>query len=151
MALACNDCGAELAEGKSCEDYFHELLAVESQVPGGPGELPHFFAVASYNLQHPSVFIPDVLAGLRRTLADILAGRATVDDARRRARHGAEGATPVLRRAETVLSAQDEALLATWPRQWPMTVRDVCGVPPEQYVERVRLWAMSVSNALGGA
>ncbi|HEV8365247.1 MAG TPA: DUF5946 family protein [Gemmatimonadaceae bacterium] len=151
MALTCNDCGAELAEGKSCEDYFHELLAVESQVPGATGELPHFFAVAAYNLQHPSAFIPAALTGLRRTLADILAGRAKVDDARRRASEGAEGATPVLRRAGTVLSAQDEALLATWPRQWPMTVRDVYGVPPEQYVERVRLWAMSVSNALGGA
>ncbi len=151
MALACNDCGAELAEGKSCEDYFHALLAVESQVPGAAGELPHFFAVASYNLQHPSAFMPAALTGLRRTLADILAGRAKVDDARRRASYEAEGATPVLRPAGTVLSAQDEALLAPWPRQWPMTVRDVCGVPPEQYVERVRLWAMSVSNALSGA
>jgi uncharacterized protein DUF5946 len=151
VALACNDCGAELAEGKSCEDYFHALLAVESQVPGAAGELPHFFAVASYNLQHPSAFMPAALGGLRRTLADILAGRAKIDDARSRASHGAEGSTPVLRRAGVDLSPQDDALLAAWPRQWPMTVRDVCGVPAEQYVERVRLWAMSVSNALGGA
>jgi len=151
VALACNDCGAELAEGKSCEDYFHELLAVESQVPGSAGELPHFFAVASYNLQHPSAFMPAALAGLRRSLADILAGRAKLDDARKRASHEAEGSTRVLRRDGVDLSPQDDALLATWPRQWPMTVRDVCGVSPEQYVERVRLWAMSVSNALGGA
>ena len=151
MALACNDCGAELAEGKSCEDYFHELLAVESQVPGSAGELPHFFAVASYNLQHPSAFMPAALTELRRTLADILAGRAKMDDARIRARQGAEGSTPVLRPAGLDLSSHDDALLANWPSQWPMTVRDVCGVPPEQYVERVRLWAMSVSNAQGGA
>ena len=134
MVSVCADCGAELAEGTSCEAYFHDLLVVESLVPGAPGELPHFLAVASYNLQHPSAFMPAALAGLRRTLADILAGRAKLDDARRRAGQGAEGATPVLRRPGVDLSPQDEALLASWPRQWPVTVRDVCGVPPEQYV-----------------
>ena len=61
----CPECGASLDEGRDCRDYFHDLLGLEAEVPGGPGPLPHFFAVASYNLQHPSQFAPDVLPGLR--------------------------------------------------------------------------------------
>jgi hypothetical protein len=33
-------------------EYFHELLALEAQVPGASGAEPHFLGVATYNLQH---------------------------------------------------------------------------------------------------
>ena len=147
--MLCSECGATLAEGGSCEDYFHELLALESTVPGAAGAVPHFLAVASYNLQHPLGFTPAALSGLRRTLTDVLAGRARIDDARRRASAGAEGATRVRRRADSVLSDDDKALLNAWPRQWPMTVLDVCRVQPEKYAECVRLWATAVATTLG--
>jgi len=93
--------------------------------------------------------MPAALIGVQRTLAD-LAGRAKLDDARRRARYGSEGATPVLRRKETVLSAEDQSLSANWLRRWRMTVLDGSRVSPEQYAERVRRWATAVSSALGG-
>jgi hypothetical protein len=141
---ACAECNAALEPGLSCRDYFHELLALEARVPNGPGTLAHFLAVASYNLQHPSGFVPSVLAGLRRTLADVLGGRATMDDARRRARDGAEGAKHVVRRPGDALSEEDERFLREWPKRWTMTVRDVCQVEPGQYVERVREWASAV-------
>ena len=144
----CPECGAPLDPGRACRDYFHDLLALEARVPGGPGEEAHFLAVATYNLQHPSGFVPDVLAGLRRTVADVLAGRATVDDARRRARRATDGATRVTRRPDTVLSAEDEAALRDWPAGWARTVRDACDAPPEEYRERVRAWASAVSAAL---
>ena len=147
--MECSECGATLPEGGSCEDYFHELLALESTVPGAAGAVPHFLAVASYNLQHPLGFTPAALTGLRRTLADVLAGRARIDDARRRASAGAEGATRVRRREDSVLSDDDTALLNAWPRQWPLTVVDVCRVRPEEYTERVRAWATAVAATLG--
>ena len=148
MPPTCSECSAALTDGGSCRDYFHELLALEAQVPGGPGAMPHFLAVASYNLQHPSTFVPAALFGLRRTLADVLAGRATLDDARRRARAGAEGATRVLRRAGEQPSDAEQSFLRRWPTVWPMTVLDVCRVPPEQYEARVRAWATTVIDAL---
>jgi hypothetical protein len=149
--LACSECGAALPEGGSCEDYFHELLALESTVPGAAGTVPHFLAVASYNLQHPLGFMPAALSGLRRTLGDVLAGRAKIDDARKRASAGAEGATRVRRRADSVLSDEDQAMLNAWPRQWPMTVLDVCRAQPEEYADRVRVWATAVATTLGDA
>jgi hypothetical protein len=49
----CPECGAAAPEGGTCRDNFHALLLLEAEVPGGPGRLPHFYAVASYGLQHP--------------------------------------------------------------------------------------------------
>jgi len=51
MAGACPDCGAP--GGASCRDHFHALLLLESEIPGGPGNTTHFYAVGSYALQHP--------------------------------------------------------------------------------------------------
>jgi hypothetical protein len=147
----CAECGAPLATGRGCRDYFHDLLALESRVPGGPGAEPHFFAVASYNLQHPGDFVPSVLTGLRDTLADVLAGRATLDDARMRARRATNGATRVRRRADTALSDAERAIVETWPVRWAMTVRDVVDVPPADYAARVRAWATAVVAELGAA
>ncbi len=144
----CSECGAELAEDRTCEQYFHDLLAVESQVTGGAGTEPHFLAVATYNLQHPSTFMPSVLVDLRRTVSDVLAGRATISDALRRARSANEGPTRVRRRADTSLTEADRAILDSWPKKWTMTVRDVCDVSPALYGDRVRAWATSVSTQL---
>jgi hypothetical protein len=141
-AAACPECGAPLAPGRSCRDYFHDLLALEAEVPGAAGEEPHFLAVASYNLQHPSGFLPDALLGLRRAVADVLAGRATVADVRRQVRAATDGSTRVRRRGDGTVSGFSAPA-------WTMTVRDVSEVAPEQYAERVRAWAASVSAALG--
>lgn len=53
MTAICPECGASVPEGGSGRDHFHALLLLESQIPGGPGLLPHFYAVATYGLQHP--------------------------------------------------------------------------------------------------
>lgn len=147
----CAECGARLDAGRICRDYFHDLLALEAQVVGAAGELPHFFAVAAYNLQHPSEFVPAALLGLRRTLGDVLAGRATIADARRRARAAADGSTRVRRRVDAPMSAEERPLLQRWPRVWELTVRDVCEVAPLEYAERTRAWATAVVAALDAA
>lgn len=53
MSAKCPECGAPLPEGGSCRDNFDALLALEWEIPGGPGEIAHFYAVGSYVLQHP--------------------------------------------------------------------------------------------------
>ena len=150
MSSSCPECGAPLGDAADCRALFHELLLLEARVPGAAGALPHFLAVATYSLQHPSTFTPAALEGLRRTVADVLAGRATLEDARRRARAGADGATRVSRRSSDVLTADDRRLLGAWPARWPTTVADVCVVAPEEYAARVRAWAEVTILALEG-
>ena len=142
---SCGECGAPLDPGRSCRDYFNDLLALEWRVPGGPGDRAHFLAVASYNLQHPLQFTPDMVTGLRETFGDVLSGRATVADALARARAETDGPTRVLR------NAADPAIrIAGWPTHWPMTVRDVCDAPVSSYLERLQAWATSVNSAFSG-
>ena len=144
----CPECGAELDPGRTCRDYFHDLLAVESEVPGAARGEAHFFAVATYNLQHPSGFMPMALVGLRQTVGDVLAGRATIAEALRRARAATDGATRVRRHSDTTLSDAERTVLRHWATTWPMTVRDVREVAPPQYAARVRAWATAVTAAL---
>jgi ribosomal protein S18 acetylase RimI-like enzyme len=143
MEARCPECGAALESGRTCRDYFDELLTLEWQIPGGPGEKSHFLAVASYNLQHPSLFTPAMLVLLRQTLADVIAGRATIEVARARARTTAEGSVRVRRRAGDSSSPPSQ-----WPRNWVMNVRDVCGVPASRYLQQVDAWATSVDSSL---
>ena len=43
LSLCC-ECGGPLAEGQTCRSLFDALLALEWQIPGGPGELADFRA-----------------------------------------------------------------------------------------------------------
>lgn len=139
----CAECGAELSDVEACVELFHELLALESQVHGAPGGVPHFLAVATYNLQHPSTFAPEALVGLRRAVADVLEGRATMADVRRRAAAGARGATRVKRDGRPM-----DASMRQWPTRWLRTVRDVCRLAPGLYVEHVTGWARDTIRTL---
>jgi hypothetical protein len=145
MPDRCSECGAPAPDGGTCRDNFHALLALESQIAGGPGMVPHFHAVAAYGLQHPDSmkYTEDILTGLRDALADELDGQATIEMIRRRMQYLAEGSTRVTRRPG------DAAV--PWRRgAWPMTVADVLTVDitADAYAERVAAWVHSVRVAL---
>src|SRR5947209_778873 len=88
MVMTCPECGAAVPEGGRCRDNFHALLLLESAIPGDPGGLAHFYAVASYGLQHPGSmnYTAEAAAGLRASVADVLDGRASVAHILRRTR-----------------------------------------------------------------
>jgi hypothetical protein len=145
VAEFCPECGAPTLEGGSCRDNFDALLLLESRIPGGPGGLAHFYAVACYSLQHPDSmnYTADALAGLRAGLADVLDGKLTLAELRRRTRRALDGAARVTRR-----SGDAEV---PWRRgRWPMTVGDVLTVEADTtaYAERVASWARSVRDGL---
>ena len=73
------------------------------EIPGGPGELAHFLAVASYGLQHPDTmsYTAETLAGLRAALAEVLDGRADDPRTAPRVRRSLDGPTRVTRRPAT--------------------------------------------------
>lgn len=145
MAELCPECGAAVPESGSCRDHFHVLLLREWEIPGGPGALPHFYAVASYGLQHPDSmnYTAATLAGLLAQLSDMLDGRATLDQIRQRTRQATNGAVRVTRR-------EGDAVVPWRRGDWPMTVVDVLTVVPDAvaYAERVLRWAHSVRDAL---
>lgn len=143
MSRTCSECGAPVPEEGTCQDNFHAFLLLESEIPGGPGNIAHFYAVASYALQHPESmgYTAEALAGLRASLADHLDGKATVDDIRRRNSRANNGSNRVTRRAGDGVVRWDV-------QAWQMTVADVCAGGIEGYRERVERWARSVRKSL---
>jgi hypothetical protein len=135
----CHECGATILDGGSCRDHFHALLLLESEVPGGPGETPHFLAVSSYVLQHPEGmnFTAEALAHSRRHVAERLAGVATLEQIRRQVRRAADGPQRVTRRA-------GDAVVRWRVSVWPLTVADVLAAGVEGYAGRVEQWARSI-------
>jgi hypothetical protein len=149
----CPECGALLGEGETCRDQFHALLLLEyevasdpAEVAGGRGEIAHFYAVSSYLLQHPDGMnvTAGTVAGVRRNLADHLAGRASLPELLRRVRQAADGAARVTRRPG------DEVV--HWPVvAWPLTIADVLAGGVPGYADRVATWAESILRTLDAA
>jgi hypothetical protein len=156
----CPECGAPLPAGETCADLFNKMLALEWTVIGeigsgippeefqssGPGRealRAHFFAVGTYQLQHPDRLEVSAVLGLWRSMEEMLAGRATREDVLRTARDSFDGPKRV-RRRETARDTR----LGAWPATWEMTVADVGAVPPSNYIATVRGWAETTAAAI---
>lgn len=139
----CTECGAPVRAGATCLDHFHALLVLEGSFPGAPGSILHFYAVATYNLQHPDSvgLTTEALEGLRRNLADALDGKATVAELRRRARRDTDGPTRVRRRP-------GDPPVEWYRAPWPVNVTDVLSATAATYPDLVEAWARGVSLAL---
>jgi len=121
-----------------CFEQLGWLIGWEQQDP----ELAavHFLTVASYNLQHPAQFRPEVLARLREAfIAHLDHGLPTSEIRRRMAEAYADSARVMLPGPER------RPVL----RRWPMTIADVY-LPdrPEGAADRVRAWAASIRAEL---
>lgn len=147
---SCHECGASLPEGGSCQDLFHQLLAIEhaylALLPpdaGEQGEVAHFYAVSTYILQHPEQmrFTAEALAGVRENLEAHLDGRFSLEAVRRHVRRHADGAARVTRRKGDPV--------VHWPVDaWQLTVQDVLAPGPAGYGDRVAEWAEATLASL---
>jgi RimJ/RimL family protein N-acetyltransferase len=141
----CPECGCPLSAGRSCMDNFYDLLALEAEIEGAPGALPHFYAVASYGLQHPAAmgFTVATIEGLRESVALALSGDADVAQLRERSRKGSAAQGRVTRRGDEPVPV--------WPvASWPRTVVDVLARGPECYGDHVQAWAASIIDTTQG-
>ncbi|MBZ2196211.1 DUF5946 family protein [Occultella gossypii] len=148
----CSECGAVLPAGGDCWDRVHELLEIEARLLPGiddveTGMRAHYFAIATYQLQHPSRLTTAAVAQLRDGVRRMLASDPPpIDHLRRQVRGFAEGPRRVTRRA----SAGDRAHVPHWPTRWTMTATDVIGRPDAEYADTVGDWARRTLDDLDG-
>jgi hypothetical protein len=127
----------------------NELLAVEiralAHLDAEAGKRAHFFAIAAYQLQHPSRLTLPFLVQLRTSVAEMLRPYACpIEDLRRDISRATNGSQRVIRRAP----AGDRSHVPTWPRQWTMTVLDVIATPDDAYPDEVSRWARATLSDL---
>lgn len=142
---SCPECGAQVPHGANCQANFHALLALEWEIPGGPGERAHFLAVATYGIQHPASmgYTIQTVEGLRDAVSDVLDGSASVADIRIRTRAAASDAGRVTRRS-------GDAVPSWGIDRWDADVTVAVGGGIVGYQERVERWAHSVVATLRG-
>ncbi|WP_163542929.1 DUF5946 family protein [Occultella kanbiaonis] len=145
----CPECGAVLPSGGDCWERVHELLETEARLLPGieVGLLAHFFAIATYQLQHPSRLTGGAVTQLRDGVRRMLGSdRPPIAHLRRQVRGFAEGPSRVARRA----AAGDRAHVPHWPTRWTMTATDVIGGPQADYADAVERWARRTLGDLDG-
>ncbi len=140
----CPECGAPIPAEADCQTNFHALLALEYDIPGGPGKRTHFLAVATYGIQHARSmgYTVETVEGLRKAVCDVLEDSVTIADIRQRVGDMAKAAGRVTRRAGDVVPS--------WSVEaWPLVVTDAVTGGIDGYQDRVERWARSVSDTLG--
>jgi hypothetical protein len=145
----CSECGAVLPAGGECWSRVNDLLEIETRtlasVDREAALRAHFFAIATYQLQHPSRLTLPTLERLRDAIAEMLAPNARpVEDLRRDIARATNGSQRVARRAP----AGDRSHVPHWPRQWSMTVADVIAAPDDAYPAEVARWAQATLSDL---
>lgn len=138
----CPECGAAWTAGRTCRDYFHQMLYWENEDPAR-GEVHHLM-VLCYHLQHPSLYSAEGLATARELLADLVERGLTTQqirhDNRERLSSGNRGWTMTARLGNHGRYRR--------PVAWTMAAADVVAAGPERYRERVREWAESIYKTL---
>jgi hypothetical protein len=141
MAEQCPECGALWPEGKTCQDYSHQMLSWEFE----HSLLDvHHLMVLCYHLQHPSLYSPEGLLEARRLLNEFVERGASPQEVRRRNRSRVDSGKRDWKIKGTAASHGSFAR----PVHWAMTAADVTKGGPERYYENVQKWARSVHKAL---
>ncbi|HEY9313197.1 MAG TPA: DUF5946 family protein [Williamsia sp.] len=146
----CVECGAPLPASGECWTRVHELLEIETRVlPLLDTELgmrTHFFAVSTYQLQHPFRVAADALTDLGSAVAEQLADGARPIAHLRRGINRSIGTRKVGRQAEPGDRGHVDP---DWPRSWSVTAADVVTMPDDNYPNAVAEWARSTLADLG--
>lgn len=145
----CHECGAVLPADGDCWSRVSELLEIETRVLAGldpeAARRAHFFAIATYQLQHPSRLTLPILERLRASVTEMLAPHARpIEQMRRDMARATNGPQRVRNRAP----AGDRSHVPHWPRQWTMTAVDVFAAPDDAYPAEVARWATATLRDL---
>lgn len=140
----CAECGGPLPPSGDCADRINELLEIEMQTLDGGEEAlrAHFFAISTYQLQHPSRITAAARDSLRDKHRQMVETPIPIAQLRLTVRREA--------RDIKVTKAQPSRsdVPSSWPVTWPMTAADVIARPIDEYVVAVREWAVATQDAL---
>lgn len=130
----CEQCGAVSPNGQSCEEQFHDLLALEYQDPAGAGRV-HHLTVLCYMLQHNRYSDEGRAFAISMLEANLEQG-TTPRELRQQGRKALDSRT---RDWNVTRPAAVHQRIA-----WLMTIANVCGGDPNNHNARVVKWAESV-------
>lgn len=144
-AQICPECGAELRDGETCQDHFHQMLAWEWEYPGY-GEVHHLM-VLCYHLQHPSLYSPEGLSYGIKLLETFVKDGVTPQEVRERnsATVNSHERTWKIKGTPASHGVYDPAI------QWNFTAATVIANGAEHYCESVRAWARAMYETLKDA
>ncbi|MEU7755133.1 DUF5946 family protein [Micromonospora sp. NPDC049101] len=149
----CAECGGALPASGDCWTRLHELLEIETRVlptlEPQVGMRAHFFAVATYQLQHPSRLTRATLDRLHAAV-DEMTGPAAPPLARLRRDMGrfAAGSRKVTRSAPPTDRSHIDR---RWPVSWSVTAHDVTEGQESEYPDAVGRWAVATLADLRAA
>ncbi|MEU8330606.1 DUF5946 family protein [Micromonospora sp. NPDC048839] len=141
----CAECGGALPTSGDCWTRLHELLEIETRVlptlDPQAGMRAHFFAVATYQLQHPSRLTREALDGLHAAV-DAMTGASPPPIAHLRRDTGrfAAGSRKVTRSAPPTDRSHIDR---RWPVSWSVTAHDVTEEAETEYPDAVGRWAVA--------
>ncbi len=143
MTTTCPECGAKHpSPNQTCNDDFNTLLAWETEDESRWAV--HHLSVLSYHLQHPSIYSQEGLEGAIKLLTEFIETNITPEQVRRREKDRLNAN----RRRFKVTSDDGSRGTYKHPIVWPMTTADVVALGPQNYVQNVNTWAMSIYNTL---
>lgn len=139
----CASCGAQLAEGETCETHFHQMLFWEAEYPAYGAEVHHYL-VLCYHLQHPHLYSMEGLAYGKGLLVQFFVDGLSPQEVRKRSKEQVAGGN----RDWKVTARPDSIGVYTNPVTWTMTARDVVAGGVHHYVENTRAWAKAIYEDL---
>lgn len=138
--MPCLQCGALPRDGKTCQDKYGEILALEFEDPSVFGAV-HHITVTCYNLQHPDFFSDEAIEWMKASLRKIVEEGLSPGEMRKSAgKRTGEG-----------MNVRRRTAPADAPRRidWSMTVMDVRRDNAEVYTRDIKAWAKSILDDLG--
>lgn len=139
----CLECGAHLPEGKSCKEYFEQMITWDFEDFTGAGTV-HHLTVLCYSLQHPTVYSKRGLEDAKEFLDEFVSKQATFEEHGKR---NSERLSSSVRDWKISGTPEDQGTYDHVP-VWTIRTPDVAMAGKEGYEERVQAWAVSVYEAL---
>ena len=139
----CPECGAEIPQDGTCQDYFHQMLFWEAEHPAYGAQVHHLM-VLCFHLQHPSLYSPEGLDYARQLLVEFLEHRATPEQVRWKHRFNVDSS----RRKWKIKGVGDARGTYDHAMHWAMTAADVVAGGVDNYCYNVRHWAKSIQSTL---
>lgn len=148
LQTTCPICGSIHIDATTCEDDFHQMLYWEQELMAEGMILmeTHYLMVASYHMQHPHIYSAEALAGVRKDVAEYLAGHRSLDQIRGELRETVRSD----KRKTTITAREGNHGGYATPVEWAMRAVDVVAAGKAQYTASVRAWAESLIVALDG-